>query len=177
MGEWGRLTERVALVSHLHELGLSRRAAASGSLDDPFIIAENADARYADELACACWSADRLVPCISIASDVGFPRLTVEIRPLHLKPFGRGSREEYFSLCATRPPSAAAANLDRLPRREDFSVFPMSKTSIAFTFRQDLVLAQCHSIDSKESAEWFLRRWRKHMDNGGRCPRAGRAAS
>jgi hypothetical protein len=58
MGEWGRLTERVALVSHLHELGLGRRAAASGSLDDRFIIAENADARYADELACASWSAD-----------------------------------------------------------------------------------------------------------------------
>jgi hypothetical protein len=33
----------------------------------------------------------------------------------------------------------------------------MRKTPIAFTFRQDLVFAQRHSIDPKESAEWFLR--------------------
>src|ERR1700676_2834157 len=33
----------------------------------------------------------------------------------------------------------------------------MPKTSIALTFRQDLVFAQSDSIDSKESAEWFLR--------------------
>ena len=177
MGEWGRLTERVALVSHLHELGLGRRAAASGSLDDPFIIAENAAARYADEPPCACWSADRLVPCISIASDVGFPRLTVEIRPLYSKPFGQGQEKSTF-LCARLGPRLLLRLTSTASRGgRDFSVFPMSKTSIAFTFRQDLVLAQRHSIDSKESAEWFLRRWRKHMDNGGRCPRAGRAAS
>src|ERR1700675_3385326 len=39
----------------------------------------------------------------------------------------------------------------------DFSS-SMRKTLIALTFRQDLVFAQRHSIDSKESAEWFLRR-------------------
>src|SRR5208283_5597222 len=34
----------------------------------------------------------------------------------------------------------------------NFLFFPMRKTPIAFTFRQDLVFAQRHSIDSKESA-------------------------
>ncbi len=40
----------------------------------------------------------------------------------------------------------------------DFSVFPSQRRLLPFTFRQDLVFAQCHSIDSKESAAGFLRR-------------------
>ena len=79
--------------------------------------------------------------------------VTIDGSAARLIPFRR-----VLFLCATRPPSAAAAKLDRLPGREGFFCPSIAKDAYCLHFRQDFVFAQRHSVDSSESAEWLLSR-------------------